>query len=199
MTADDDRRQRLEKTVADLHQRYGIRVIGRASSAADAPPVIPTGFPALDKALGIGGLPLGRLSEIVGIPTSGMATLALKVIAEAQSGGQDRSPLAAYLDLEKTFDPDYAARCGVNLERLLIVRPYTIRQGIAMLPDFALNGGFAVLVVDAPLQALTAPDSSEVLAGSRRHSAGAELRERHGRRAPQSRPGAAGTGAVRFT
>lgn len=161
MTADDDRRRRLEKTVADLHQRFGIRVIGRATRPA-APPVIPTGFPALDEALGIGGLPLGRLSEIAGVPTSGMATLALKLVAQAQAAGQGH--LAAYIDVEKTFDPDYAARCGVDLERLLVIRPYTVRQALTMLPDFSLNGGFAVLVVDAPLHVLTTPDTADALA-----------------------------------
>lgn len=161
MTTDDDRWRRLEKTVADLHQRFGNRVIGRTPRPA-APPVIPTGFPALDEALVIGGLPRGRLSELVGVPTSGMATLALKVITEAQAAAPDR--LAAYLDLEKTFDPDYAARCGVDLARLLVVRPYTVRQGLTMLPDFVLNGGFAALVVDAPLQAVGAADTAEALA-----------------------------------
>lgn len=161
MTVDDDRRQRLEKTVAGLQQRFGVRSIRHAASTV-APPVIPTGFPVLDEALGIGGLPLGRLSEIVGVPTSGMATLALKVIAEAQAAGPER--LAAYVDVEKLFDPDYAARCGVELPRLLVIRPYTVQQALAMLPDFALNGGFAILVVDVPLRAWTAPDAADVLA-----------------------------------
>lgn len=163
MTADDDRKRRLEKTVTDLQGRFGLRAIGRKPHAA-VPPVIPTGFATLDEALGIGGLPLGRPSEIIGAPTSGMATLALKIIAAAQATGTAGGPLAAYLDLEQTFDPDYAARCGVDLGRLLVIRPYTVRQGIAMLPDFVLNGGFGVLVVDAPLRSLAAPEAAEALA-----------------------------------
>jgi len=161
----DDRRRRLEKTVTDLQDRFGLRAIGRSPNTAAAP-TTPTGFAALDEALGAGGLPLGRPSEIVGAPTSGMATLALKVIAAAQARGHQGRPLAAWLDLEKTFDPDYAARCGVDISRLLIVRPYTARQGMAMLPDFALGGGFSVLVVDAPLRALAAPETAEALAAA---------------------------------
>ncbi len=161
MTADDDRRRRLEKTVDDLHQRFGVRVIGRAARPA-APPIIPTGFPALDKAIGIGGLPLGRLSEIAGVPTSGMATLALKVIAEAQTAGRGR--LAAYIDVEKVLDPDYAARCGVNLKQLLVIRPYKALQALTMLPDFVLHGGFVIIVVDAPLQTWAASDVADALA-----------------------------------
>lgn len=162
MTA-DDRRRRLEKTVTDLQVRFGLRAIGRSPRAA-VPPTVSTGFSALDEALGVGGLPLGRLSEIIGIPTSGMATLALKVVAEAQAAESRGDSPAVYLDLEKTFDPDYATRCGVDLGRLLVVRPYTVRQGLAMLPDFALDGGFSVVVVDGPLRAPTANETAEMLA-----------------------------------
>lgn len=154
-----ERKQRLEKTVADLQQRFGLRAIGRAT-AVQPVPVIPTGFPALDAALGVGGLPRGQVSEIVGAPTSGMATLALRLIAQAQQ--EATTSMAAYLDLEKTFDPDYAARCGVDLARLMLVRPYNIPQGLAMLPDFAIIGGFSVLVVDSPPQ-LLGDDLAELL------------------------------------
>ncbi len=87
-----ERKQRLEKTVADLQQRFGLRAIGRAETRAI--PVISTGFPTLDEALGVGGLPRGRLSEIVGIPTSGMATLALQIVAQAQQ--EVTGQMAAY-------------------------------------------------------------------------------------------------------
>ncbi len=156
--AADDRKRRLDKTVADIQNRFGLRAIGRPAPATHA--VIPTGFAALDEALGIGGLPIGRVSEIAGAPTSGMATLALKVVAQAQS----TNATAAYIDLDKTFDPDYAARCGIDLERLLLIRPYTVRQALDMLPDFATGGGFRVLVCDAPLTALAPPDAAENLA-----------------------------------
>jgi recombination protein RecA len=161
-----DQKRRLEKTVADLQARFGPRAIGK--SKAPVIDAIPTGFPALDAALGIGGLPRGRLSEIVGSPTSGMATMALKLVAGAVAGGSAGAPArpAAYLDLERTFDPAYAARCGVDLSRLVLVRPYTVRQALAMLPDFALNGGFSVVVVDCPLRLLAGPERMEALSST---------------------------------
>ena len=155
--ADEDRKRRLDKTVADLHNRFGLRAIGRA---VPRPAVVPTGFAALDDALGIGGLPLGRVTELAGVPTSGMATLALKIVAAAQPA----APMAAYIDLDRTFDPDYAARCAVDLDRLLLIRPYTARQALAMLPDLAVNGGFSILICDASARALAAPDAAEALA-----------------------------------
>lgn len=154
-----ERKQRLEKTVADLQQRFGRRVIGRGET--QPVPVVSTGFPTLDAALGVGGLPRGRISEIAGTPTSGMATLALHIIAQAQQ--ETTNHMAAYLDLEKTFDPDYAARCGVDLARLMLVRPYNLPQGLGMLPDFAITGGFSILVVDGPPQ-LLGDDLAELLA-----------------------------------
>lgn len=154
-----ERKQRLGKTVADLQQRFGRRAISRA---ADAPPVpvLATGFPALDDALGVGGLPRGRISEIAGVPTSGMVTLALRLIAQAQQ--ETTASMAAYLDVDKTFDPDYAARCGVELARLMIVRPTTLAQAVGMLPDFVATAGFSVLVVDSPPQ-LLGDDLAELL------------------------------------
>ena len=150
MTADDDRKRRLEKTVTDLQGRFGLRAIGRSGNTP-APTVIPTGFPALDAALGIGGLPRGRVSEIVGVPTAGAATLALKTIAEAQARTGAAHGSAVIIDMSRTFDPDYAQRCGVDLHRLMIVHPYNAQQAIAMLPDFIASSGLDLLVFDMPL------------------------------------------------
>lgn len=150
MTADDDRKRRLEKTVTGIQDRFGLRAIGR-SAEAPTPAVIPTGFPALDRALGIGGLPRGRISEIVGVPTAGAATLALKTIAEAQARLSAAHGSAVTIDMSRTFDPDYAQRCGVDLQRLMIVHPYTAQQAIAMLPDFIASSGLDLLVFDMPL------------------------------------------------
>lgn len=161
MAADDDRKRRLEKTVTDLQNRFGLRAINR-SPRADAPPVIPTGFPTLDAALGAGGLPRGRIAEIVGIPTAGAATLALKVIAQAQANGG----AAVYLDVGRTFDPDYAHRCGVDLHRLMVVRPYNMQQAIAMLPDFATSGGFDLLLFDMPLHLSLEPEQQQRLSAA---------------------------------
>lgn len=158
MTA--DKKKRLEKTVADIRQRFGLRAIGRSDGGTVAG--ISTGFPELDRALGGVGLPRGRLSEIIGVPTSGMATLALNLIVQAQK--ENTGSMAAYLDLEKTFDPHDAARCGVDLARLLLVRPDSTRQALAMLPDFAANSGFDVVVVDAPVRWLAAAETADLMA-----------------------------------
>lgn len=141
----DDEQRRLEKTIDALQIRFGpraVRQLGEGGRAATAR--LATGFPALDGALG-GGLPRGRIVEIAGAPTAGMATLSLKVVAQAQAQGET----GVYLDLEQTFDPDYAARCGVALDRLLLVRPRDAGQAFALLRDFA-GGESGVLVCDLP-------------------------------------------------
>ena len=161
MTADDDRKRRLEKTVTDLQGRFGLRAIGRSGNTP-APAVIPTGFPALDAALGIGGLPRGRVSEIVGVPTAGAATLALKSIAQAQAG----RGTAFIIDMSRTFDPDYAQRCGVDLHRLMIIHPYTPQQAIALLPDFIASSGLDLLVFDMPLHPVLEPERRQQLSST---------------------------------
>lgn len=159
MTADNDRKRRLEKTVTDIQNRFGLRVISRAPRAV--PSIIPTGFPELDANLG-GGLPHGRITEIVGVPTAGAATLALKVASNAQA--QDGA--VVYIDVAHTFDPDYAHRCGVDLRRLLLVHPYNMKQAVAMLPDFAVNGGFDLLVFDMPLHPPLEPEQQQGLSSA---------------------------------
>ncbi|MBX3057891.1 MAG: hypothetical protein KF770_15605 [Anaerolineae bacterium] len=150
--ADKDKKQRFEKTISGIQQRYGLKAIQPLKQTSSAPiPHLPTGFPDLDAALGTGGLPHGRITELIGMPTSGMSTLALKVIASVQRQGGT----AVYLDVPHTFDPDYAHRCGVNLRQMMLVHPYYGKQAIAMLPDFAVNGGFGLLLLDMPLSLQT--------------------------------------------
>ena len=134
-------------TVKAIQKRWGTKAIRRLEAPATKMeiPHIPTGFPALDRALGIGGIPRGRVTEILGAPTSGMATLALKLIAKAQ---EDRDS-AAYLDLSYTFDPDYAARCGVSLDRLLLIRPHSGREALEITTSLIAGGGIGVLVFDS--------------------------------------------------
>lgn len=156
-------KQELEQTVADLQGRFGLKAIHRLGQTQTLPvPSIATGFPALDDALGMGGLPRGRLSEMMGIPTSGMATVALKVVAQAQASGGT----AVYIDLECTFDPDYAARCGIQLSQLVLVRPDNIQQALAIVQDFAISGGMNVLVFDAPLRRLANPRPAQALSSA---------------------------------
>jgi recombination protein RecA len=144
------KKQKLEMVVAQIHHRFGPRslVKGRlptADSAASSVPCIPTGFPQLDRALGIGGLPKGRVSELVGLATSGKTTLALKFLLQAQtSGGQ-----GGYIDQARYFDPDYAHRCGLDLSSLLVGSPYDLGEALAMIEALVQSGSLAVLVFDA--------------------------------------------------
>jgi recombination protein RecA len=157
----DDKKRKLELTVAALQERWGIRAIRRLRPEDQEPvvPHVPTGFPALDKALGVGGLPLGRISEIVGAPTSGMVTLALKVLANAQAQGEP----AVYIDPDRTFDPDYAARCGLSLSEMVLVRPYDVRQGLAILQDFVGGGGISLLACDLSAGSLADAEIAQAL------------------------------------
>ncbi len=146
MTA--DKKEQLALAIAAMQKRWGTGIIGRSSAqlASDFP-AISTCFPPLDEAIGIGGIPRGRISELVGIPTSGMATLALKITASAQENGG----MAVFLDLTRTFDPGYAWRCGVRLPLLTLVRPHNVKQSLSILSDFAINGGIDLLIFDMPL------------------------------------------------
>ena len=156
---DSDKKHKLETTINALQDRWGSKAIGRwKDKPAEAIPHISTGFQALDEALVIGGLPRGRISEINGVPSSGMATIALKIMAEAQGN------MAVYIDLEQNFDPAYAARCGLALEQLVLVRPYTVPQGLAILQDFVVGTEVNILVFDAPLGRLVESRASQSLA-----------------------------------
>lgn len=161
------KRKRLESVVAAIQQRWGTKALHRVERAGPGTqiPHIPTGFPNLDKALaGIGGIPRGRLTEFLGTPTSGMATLALKIIANAQAE-KDR---AAYFDLGGTFDPDYAARCHINLSRLFIVRPQSGSEALEITRSLIASRGLGVLVFDSVAHLLTEPHSAQRLSAALR-------------------------------
>ena len=134
-------------TVQAIQKRWGPKAIRKLEASATKMeiPHIPTSFPALDKAMGIGGIPRSRITEMLGAPTSGMATLSLKLIAKAQ---EDKDT-AAYLDLSYTFDPDYAARCDVSLDRLLLIRPHSGREALEITHSLIAGGGMGVLVFDS--------------------------------------------------
>ncbi len=162
------KRKRLESTVAAIQRRWGQQALrrGRPVTTTTTIPRIPTGFAALDQALsGIGGIPRSRLTELLGAPTSGMATLALKIIANAQAAGDT----AAYVDLAATFDPDYAARCEVNLARLLLVRPQSGREALEIVQALITSRGVGVLVFDAVAQLLADSHSARTLSTTLRH------------------------------
>jgi recombination protein RecA len=144
-----NRKEKLDQTIAEIHKRWGVQAIGRSpQQVARSVPSIATGFPTLDAAVGCGGIPRGRISELIGVPTSGVTSLALKIAAQAQSEGG----IVIYLDLERCFDPASARQIGVALEYLVLIHPHSPGQALDMLPDMVHNGGFDLMICDMPLQ-----------------------------------------------
>jgi recombination protein RecA len=138
------RQRQLDMAVAAIHRRFGPRALAKGTTSVRIVPHIPTGFPALDRALGIGGLPRGKVCEVVGPATSGKTTLALKFLAQAQAGGGQ----VAYVDQALYFDPDYAHRCGLDLSRLLVGTSHDLQEALAMTEALVRSGGLAALVFD---------------------------------------------------
>jgi recombination protein RecA len=108
------------------------------------PDAIPTGLAALDAALGTGGLPLGAIAEIFGASASGKTTLALQMVRRAQSSGAG----AAWIDVDRTFDPGYAAALGVAIDRLPVVMPESAEEAFEMAAKLAASQAISLLVVD---------------------------------------------------
>lgn len=141
-----DRQKAIEIAIGQIERQFGkgsIMKMGDAHSMQVEG--IPTGSIALDLALGIGGLPRGRITEIYGPESSGKTTLALHVIAEAQKIGG----VAAYVDAEHAMDPLYAGRLGVDLEDLLISQPDTGEQALEIVETLVRSGALDVIVVDS--------------------------------------------------
>lgn len=160
------KKRRLDMAVAAIQRRYGPSVLIRgkpaaATGSAAAIPHIPTGFAALDRALDIGGLPKGRVCEILGPATSGKTTLVLKLLAQAQANGT-----VGYVDQAHYFDPDYAHRCGLNLSRLLIGTPCDSLEALAMMEALLLSGSITALVVDTLDFFWTDPEAVSQLAAT---------------------------------
>jgi recombination protein RecA len=130
--------------VAAIRARWGASALRPLGEVARAE-VLPTGFSALDAALAGGGLPRGQIAHLLGAPTSGKTTLALKVIANGQALGEP----ALYIDLSRALDPDYARRCGVDLERFALVWPESAALGLAVARDIVALGSVGVVVLDA--------------------------------------------------
>jgi recombination protein RecA len=159
------KKKRLDATVAFIQRRWGSAAISKGKPAQPTVeiPRISTGFTNLDKALvGIGGIPRSRLTEITAEKTAGMTTLALKVIANAQA----ERDMAAYLDLGATFDPDYASRCGVNLSKLLLVRPQTTQEALEITHSLIASRGVGVLVFDSVTHLLADPITVQLLSAT---------------------------------
>ncbi len=135
----------LEATLATLKKRFGEGAIMRLNEAAQHVDVIPTGSISLDVALGVGGIPRGRITEIYGPESSGKTTICLHVIAEAQK----RGGVAAFIDTEHALDPAYAARIGVDVENLLVSQPDTGEQALEIAEALVRSGAVDVVVIDS--------------------------------------------------
>jgi recombination protein RecA len=144
--ADEGRRKALEKALANLTKRFGEGTVMRLGEATHLEvEVIPTGSLALDRALGVGGVPRGRVTEIYGPDGAGKTTIAQHIVAEAQK----RGGVAAYVDMEHALDPTYARKCGVDVDNLLISQPDTGEQALEIAETFIRSGAVDVVVVDS--------------------------------------------------
>ncbi len=143
---DDARKAVLDKAVGDIIKRYGdgsIMRLGEAHSmVVDA---IPTGSLSLDIALGVGGIPRGRITEIYGPESSGKTTICQHLVAESQKMGGT----AAYIDMEHALDPAYAAKCGVDINNLLVSQPDTGEQALEIDDTLVRSGAIDLVVVDS--------------------------------------------------
>ena len=144
--ADSGKQKALDTTLASLKKRFGDGAVMKLG-AAERPTVeaIPTGSLSLDLALGIGGVPRGRITEIYGPESSGKTTICQHIIAEAQKMGG----IAAFIDVEHALDPRYAARCGVNVDDLYISQPDTGEQALEIAEALIRSGAMDVVVVDS--------------------------------------------------
>ncbi|MBI2338012.1 recombinase RecA [Candidatus Daviesbacteria bacterium] len=143
----DARKAAISAAMAQIQKQYGAGSIMRLGERVEkfTIDVIPTGSIALDLALGVGGLPKGRIIEIFGPEASGKTTITLHVIAEAQKKGG----VAAFIDAEHALDPQRAQKIGVNLDDLLISQPDTGEQGLEIAESLIRSGGIDVLVIDS--------------------------------------------------
>lgn len=161
----------LESTVLNIQQRWGtaaLRKMERSPGRAATVPHLSTGLSSLDAALGIGGIPSSRITELLGAPTSGKTTLANIIIANAQRRGS----IAAYVDLSQTFDPYYAAKCGVDLRSLVIVQPYSGAEALEMTISLVASSSVSVLVFDSVSDMLAEDISPQFLSSALGHLAG---------------------------
>jgi len=143
---DEGRRAMLDKAVGDIVKRYGdgsIMRLGEANKMViDS---IPTGSLSLDLALGVGGIPRGRITEIFGPESSGKTTICQHIVAEVQKMGGT----AAYVDMEHALDPSYAAKCGVDIDNLLVSQPDTGEQALEITETLVRSGAVDLVVIDS--------------------------------------------------
>ncbi len=143
----DERGKMLETAIAQIEKDYGKGAIMRLGNKTVLVPVsvIPTGSISIDAALGVGGLPRGRVIEIYGPESGGKTTLTLHVIAEAQKMGG----IAAFIDAEHALDPSYARKLGVDVDNLLVSQPDNGEQALEIAEALIRSGGVDIVVVDS--------------------------------------------------
>jgi recombination protein RecA len=141
-----ERNRVLDTTIANIQKRFGEGAIMRLGDASHMQvEAIPTGALSLDIALGVGGVPRGRVVEIYGPESSGKTTLCQHIIAEAQK----RGGICAFIDMEHALDPSYAARCGVNVDELYVSQPDTGEQALEIAEALIRSGTMDVVVIDS--------------------------------------------------
>lgn len=143
-----DKEKALDLAIGQIEKQFGkgsIMRLGREGAVASDISVIPTGSPAIDIALGIGGVPRGRVVEIFGPESSGKTTLTLHIIAEAQKKGGT----AAFIDAEHALDTEYAKKLGININDLLLSQPDTGEQALEIAEVLIRSGAVDVLVIDS--------------------------------------------------
>lgn len=142
----NEKEKALEQTIAQIEKQFGKGAIMKLGDAPEQQvEVIPTGCLTLDMALGIGGLPRGRIIEIYGPESSGKTTVSLHIIAEAQKLGGT----AAFIDAEHALDPTYAARLGVDIKNLYVSQPDTGEQGLEICESLVRSGSIDIVVIDS--------------------------------------------------
>lgn len=146
MTQDTEKQKALQQALGQIEKKYGrgaiIPMDGKNLLAIE---VIPTGAIALDVALGVGGIPRGRIVEIYGPESSGKTTLAQHMIAEAQKAGG----VAAFIDAEHAFDPIYGARCGIDIDNLLVSQPDFGEQALEICEMLVRSNAVDIIVIDS--------------------------------------------------
>jgi len=146
MKKKDDKIKILEAVIDEIKGRFGDGAIMKLGEAKRVDiDVIPTGSISLDLALGVGGMPRGRIIEIFGMESSGKSTLALHIVAESQKKGG----LAAFIDAEHGLDPEYAKKIGVKINDLFISQPDTGEQALEILESLVKSGAIDVVVIDS--------------------------------------------------
>ncbi len=140
----EEKKRELESTLVSLQEKWGKQAVQRLEDSRREVSHVSTGFPSLDRTLGSGGLPKGRISEIIGRPTSGLSTIVLNIAKNAQTDGG----MVLYFDHYKSFDPEYASLLGVNLNQLILLRPNDLQQSALILLDAVIIGGIGLIVIE---------------------------------------------------